>query len=197
MGGGGCQKQEQGIHSLYVYDTETGSSRRVFPGTANVNFMGRFSPDGTRFCYILGDDSGHNEVYVAEFTGVGEEVQLYEISMVSIPGGTFRMGDIQGGGWSDERPVHTVRISAFEMSAYEITQGQYEAVMGENPSSFRGANHPVEQVSWYDAVKFCNKLSELSGLEKCYDESTWECDFSKNGFRLPTEAEWELSLIHI
>jgi len=48
-----------------------------------------------------------------------------------------------------------------------------------------------EKVSWYDALKFCNRLSDATGLERCYNESTWACDFSRNGFRLPTEAEWE------
>ena len=114
-----------------------------------------------------------------------------DITMVAIPGGSFRMGDIQGGGDSDERPVHTVTVSSFEISIYEITQEQYESVMGLNPSRFSGTNLPVEQVSWYDAVKYCNRLSDAAGIDRCYNESTWECDLSKNRFRLPTEAEWE------
>jgi len=115
-----------------------------------------------------------------------------EIVMVSIPGGTFQMGDEVGDLWDECRPVHTVTVSSFEMSIYEVMQGQYTSITGTNPSYFKlGDNYPVEQVSWYDAVKFCNKLSDAAGLERCYNESTWECDFSKNGFRLPTEAEWE------
>ncbi len=116
------------------------------------------------------------------------------IKMVSIPGGSFRMGDIQGGGESDEKPVHDVTLDGFEMSIYEITQGKYKAIIGSNPSVFSGSDDlPVEKVSWNDAVKFCNRISEQMEYEKCYTEndSTWECDFSKNGFRLPTEEEWE------
>ena len=114
-------------------------------------------------------------------------------STVSIPGGTFMMGQT---GVSE--PVHAVTLSAFEMSVYETTQGQYSAVMtgsGENPSPshFTGVNLPVEQVSWWDAIKFCNALSAKAGLTKCYTGSstTWTCNFNANGFRLPTEAEWE------
>ena len=93
-----------------------------------------------------------------------------------------------------ERPVHTVILDGFEMSVYEITQGVYKAIMGENLSYFSGDdNLPAEQVTWYDAVKFCNRLSDKAGLDRCYDGKTWNCDFSKNGFRLPTEAEWEYS----
>lgn len=114
------------------------------------------------------------------------------LKLVSIPGGgTFRMGDISGDGNNDERPVHSVTLSSFEMGIYEVTQEQYEDVMGNNPSNFSGTNLPVEVVSWYDAVEFCNALSDAAVLDRCYNESTWECDFNANGFRLPTEAEWE------
>ncbi|HUU28405.1 MAG TPA: SUMF1/EgtB/PvdO family nonheme iron enzyme, partial [archaeon] len=117
-------------------------------------------------------------------------VNSISITMVSIPEGIFQMGSNTG--LDTEKPVHMVTLTAFEMSEYEITQAQYEAITGVNPSYFTGDyNHPVENVSWYDAVTFCNKLSETEGLEPCYDLSTWECDFSKNGYRLPTEAEWE------
>ncbi len=90
------------------------------------------------------------------------------------------------------KPVHNVTVSAFRMGRYEITQAQYQAVVGKNPSYFTGdTKRPVEQVTWFDAVKFCNKLSKLAGLDSCYNLTTWACDFTKNGYRLPTEAEWE------
>ncbi len=116
--------------------------------------------------------------------------------MVLIPAGTFLMGDT--GGYyrvlDDEKPVHTVTISkAFYMSKYEVTQKQYQAVMGTNPSYFKGENLPVEHVSWYDAVAFCNTLSQLEGLTPCYTINgiIVTCNFDANGYRLPTEAEWE------
>ena len=122
----------------------------------------------------------------------GTKYEIHGIVFVSIPGGTFEMGDIQEGGYNNERPVHTVTLTGFEMSLYEITQGQYKSIIGSNPSHFNGSDDlPVESVCWNVAVWFCNHLSDKARLDRCYDESTWECDFSKNGFRLPTEAEWE------
>ena len=109
------------------------------------------------------------------------------IVMVPIPDGTFQMGE-----FGTAIPVHQVTINSFQISKTEITQGQYEIIVGSNPSQFQGNNnHPVEYITWYDAVSYCNKLSVAVGLEPCYDSNTWDCDFSKNGFRLPTEAEWE------
>jgi formylglycine-generating enzyme required for sulfatase activity len=96
-------------------------------------------------------------------------------SFVQISTGEFMMGSENGD--ADEKPVHRVRISqSFEMGKYEVTQVQWEAVMGHNPSLFRGANLPVEQASWDDAQQFIQKLNALS-----------------DGYlyRLPTEAEWE------
>ena len=124
----------------------------------------------------------------------GETTTYKDITFVSIPSDTFRMGDVENyGQYSNEKPVHSVTLSSFEMSIYEVTQGQYQSVMGTNPAKNYGVgdNYPVYYVSWYDAVKFCNKLSDAAGLERCYNESTWACDFGKSGFRLPTEAEWE------
>jgi len=116
--------------------------------------------------------------------------------MVLIPAGTFRMGNIthHPNGSDSEQPVHTVIITyPFLMSRTEVTQALYEEVMGENPSYFRGQALPVESVSWYDAVAFCNALSKKEGLDTCYTGSGNDivCDFAANGYRLPTEAEWE------
>ena len=113
-----------------------------------------------------------------------------EITLVSVPAGSYEMGDHDGE--DDEKPVHTVTLDAFEMSTTEITQSHYKALTGNNPSHFAGDGRlPVERVTWYDAAKFCNMLSVKEGLPACYNEETWECDFTKAGFRLPTEAEWE------
>ncbi len=112
------------------------------------------------------------------------------ITFVSIPAGSFLMGSNNGD--DDEKPVHTVTLDGFEMGATEVTQGQYGEVMGENPSSFTGDDTlPVDKATWFNAAKFCNKLSEREGLEKCYDDSLQTRNFAANGFRLPTEAEWE------
>src|SRR5204862_8258719 len=95
--------------------------------------------------------------------------------LVKIPPGSFMMGSTNGE--ENERPVHQVTIGApFYLGKYEVTQGQWVALMGHNPSEFRGAEHPVEQVSWDDAQEFIRKLNAMGdGFE----------------YRLPSEAEWE------
>ena len=128
--------------------------------------------------------------------------------MVFVEGGTFQMGDTFGDRYYSEKPVHSVTVGSFYMSKYEVTQKQWKDVMGSNPSFFKGDNLPVEQVSWYEAVKFCNKLSSKEDLTPCYtidksrkdpnnlnpsDKIKWTvtCNWNANGYRLPTEAEWE------
>jgi formylglycine-generating enzyme required for sulfatase activity len=116
--------------------------------------------------------------------------------MKDIPAGTFTMGSdslLDAGA----QPPHQVTLSAFKMSETDVTQEQYQAVMDTNPSFFNtgtGASlRPVESVTWYNAAQFCNALSALSGLASVYDTSTWTADFSKTGYRLPTEAQWEFA----
>ncbi len=129
-----------------------------------------------------------------------------DIEMVSLPGGTYAMGSdlfptmvivITDRGpdttFNTERPVHFVNLSPFMISNTEITHEQYKVVMGLNPSRFVGmANMPVESVNWREAADFCNELSFMLGFSVCYDQD-YNCDFASNGFRLPTEAEWEFA----
>ena len=122
-----------------------------------------------------------------------EEEDPTRVETVLLPAGTFVMGDVVGDGVPEERPTRTVTIDALHMGKFEVTQKLYQAIMGENPSKGRGDNRPVESVPWTKAVEFCNALSEKHGYEKCYSGSgsTLTVDFRANGFRLPTEAEWE------
>lgn len=111
------------------------------------------------------------------------------VEMVFIPAGEFRMGSENGK--DDERPVRTVKVEAFYMDRTEVTQGELDRLKVPNPSKFKGTSNPVEMMPWTKAAVFCNLRSKAEGLEPCYDEETAACDRSKNGYRLPTEAEWE------
>jgi formylglycine-generating enzyme len=115
------------------------------------------------------------------------------VEMVLIPAGSFTMGSRHGR--DDEKPAHTVWIDSFLMDRHEVTQAEYEKLgrieAFPNPSHFKGPDLPVEQVTWPQAARFCNARSRLEGLRPCYDEDTAACDFQADGYRLPTEAEWE------
>ena len=106
--------------------------------------------------------------------------------MLPIQGGKFTMGDNESGRVE-------VTLSNFKMDKYPVTQALYEQVMNTNPSHFKGEDRPVEQVSWFDAVKFCNELSRQTGLEPAYEIAGEQAKRKPkaNGYRLPTEAEWE------
>ncbi|MDZ4181998.1 MAG: formylglycine-generating enzyme family protein, partial [Candidatus Cloacimonadaceae bacterium] len=121
-------------------------------------------------------------------------------TMVFVQGGSFMMGSKDGN--SDEKPVHQVTVSSFYIGKYEVTQKEWSAVMGTSPSKWKGDNLPVEQVSWYEAIDYCNKRSIREGLNSCYSingntkPTSWSsgtivCDWNANGYRLPTEVEWE------
>jgi len=141
-----------------------------------------------------------------------------EIEMINVLGGSFQMGQngdqsVPENVSSNVTPVHTVTLTGFYMSRTEVTQSQYQAVMGSNPASGFGVggNYPVYHVSWYDALVFCNKLSITNGLTPAYrinnstdtalwgtvptnSDSTWnavEVVSGSTGYRLPTEAQWE------
>ncbi len=114
--------------------------------------------------------------------------------MVLIEGGTFQMGSPTTEPERDaDETLHEVTVADFMMSRTEVSQQEYERLMGKNPSEHKGNNLPVENVTWYDAVAYCNALSRQEGLTPCYTISgttvTW--NLSANGYRLPTEVEWE------
>jgi len=109
--------------------------------------------------------------------------------MILIPAGEFTMGST--GEKRDESPRHGVHVDAFLLDRTEVTQSMYAKLSVSDPSHFKAPARPVEQVTWPQAALFCNVRSRAEGLEPCYDENTGLCDFSKNGYRLPTEAEWE------
>ncbi|MCM1145135.1 MAG: SUMF1/EgtB/PvdO family nonheme iron enzyme [Lachnoclostridium sp.] len=133
---------------------------------------------------------------IVENSGTGETKILENIAanFVLVPGGTFQMGSPETENWRSEDEVqHTVTVSDFYMSIYELTQAEYQEIMGENPSNFSGDDLPVENVTWLDAIRYCNARSEKEGLEPVYviDAQTIHWNRGADGYRLPTEAEWE------
>ncbi|MBW6514335.1 MAG: SUMF1/EgtB/PvdO family nonheme iron enzyme [Candidatus Syntrophosphaera sp.] len=139
--------------------------------------------------------------------------------MIYVPGGTFIMGDTHGGGNSNELPTHSVTLSPFYIGKYEVTQAEYAQYLQPGSSWTSnyglGANYPAYNASWYAILKYCNLRSIAEGFMPCYTISgstnpadwgevpyvytdpnipiwnTATCNWSADGYRLPTEAEWE------
>jgi formylglycine-generating enzyme required for sulfatase activity len=114
------------------------------------------------------------------------------VEMIALPGGRFTMGTSDA--TPDEAPPHQVSVSAFLMDKFEVTHEMFAAAQLPDPSHWQeNPKTPVERVRWRDAKAYCNERSRLEKLTPCYNEKTteWDCDYSANGYRLPTEAEWE------
>ncbi len=111
-----------------------------------------------------------------------------------IQGGTFQMGSpANEPERSSDETQHSVTVGDFYMAKTEVSQKDYQSVMGVNPSVTKGDNLPVTNITWYDAIQYCNRLSMAEGLTPCYTVSGTTVTWNKaaNGYRLPTEAEWE------
>ncbi|MDY4130869.1 MAG: SUMF1/EgtB/PvdO family nonheme iron enzyme [Treponema sp.] len=136
------------------------------------------------------------------------EEYLGLVEMVEVEGGTMKLGSDDE---DDDNPIHTASIKPFYIGKYPVTQEEWCKIMGDNPSKFSGSMRPVERVTWYDAIEFCNKLSQKAGLECAYEmsdierkydedtdyshieDATVEWNEGADGFRLPTCDEWEFA----
>ncbi len=175
----------------------------------------------TAFVGLMTNIAGRvDAVAVTDTTAVASGPYVYRVrtetnpplpGMVYIPPGLFRMGNSMNEkeGFSDERPVHYVDVGGFYIAEYEVTQTEWDAVHAwgiargyqfDSVGQAKGTNHPVVMIYWYDAVKWCNARSQMDGLSPCYTVSgqvytngqhSPDCDWSANGYRLLTEAEWE------
>ncbi len=179
----GCQitisTKEPGS-TIYIDGREVGPS----PYTGTLPF-------GTHTAYAMlnGKKTSEQRIVSSEGTGVLPSVVLsffgsktftvkgVSFTMIPVEGGTFQMGATpeQKKPLDNEKPVHSVTLSSYYIGETEVTQALWEAVMGNNPSRFKGSSNPVENVSWNDCQEFISKLNSITGQR----------------FRLPTEAEWE------
>lgn len=178
--------------NLVIHDLAVGDHIIELRNGANISF---------RFVEILKDDL------------VSVQIDFDLEGMVFVKGGTFMMGSSEGN--ADEKPAHQVILSSFYIGKYEVTQAEYQEIMRKNPSRFKdNPNNPVDNVSWFNAIEYCNRRSMKEDLNPCYNfgsygrnpdkwPSNWyknpnnhtkiSCDWSADGYRLPTEAEWEFA----
>ncbi len=123
--------------------------------------------------------------------GAGAATQTAGEDLVPFPASKAKLarpGTVPG--TSGREITQEIKLGGFAMGRTEVTQESYERVMGRNPSHRAGPKLPVTNVSWRDAIEYCNRRSEQEGLTPCYNLDTYQCDFRKTGYRLPTEAEW-------
>jgi formylglycine-generating enzyme required for sulfatase activity len=122
-----------------------------------------------------------------------QTMEMLNANMVRIGGGAVALRDDR------VQRQWQVELKPFCLSKFQVTQALYASVVGNNPSSFTGDQHPVENVSWYDAIAFCNSLSDAQGLQPYYTTGENQDDVlinqDANGFRLPTDAEWQFAAL--
>ena len=185
-----------GVCTTCGYDTHT----HTYSTTWSSNAMQHWKKCTGAGCDAKTETANHAPANDLCTTCGYDNTPIFPMQMVSIPAGTLTWGSA------------TITLSAFKMGKYEVTQEQYEAVMGTNPSWFSSnptvgeiqGKRPVEKVTWFDAIEFCNKLSTKEGLTPVYTitgrtpvtgypitAATVTANWKNNGYRLPTEAQWE------
>jgi len=215
-GAGGECDGEHGFGRVFVVHHHRGHGR-VF-GAARPTLAGGLFLSGSianpgQAYYFIG---GGIDPVAGGVTATGTHTLIgNDSAFVLIPGGTFQMGDSFGKGDSAEQPVHSVNVRAFFLQAKETTKAEWDEVRRwtvangyaiDNAGLHRGAGHPLHSVNWFDVVKWCNARSQKEGLVPCYytdaartvvyrtgqvDVTNDSVHWSANGYRLPTEAEWE------
>jgi Uncharacterized conserved protein len=125
----------------------------------------------------------------ALFVFCGKPADRHGMAVIKAAGKKIIMGQ---SGLTNAAPVQTVLDRDYAIDRTEVTQAMFKGLMGYKPSFFKGdSTRPVENVSFIDAAGFCNRRSIVEGLMPCYSPANWSCDRTKNGYRLPTETEWE------
>jgi len=216
-------------YNVSVQVSNDGGTTYAVPATTFTGAVGANQTAGTNrlITWDAAADWTGNYSTTMRFKVTAVDAATSGDEFVLIPAGSFQMGNAlsaSGDGYSEELPIHTVQVSAFYMGKYEVTKACWDEVrtwglthgytdltvgsMDGTTNYSKGANHPVNSITWHDIVKWCNARSQMEGLTPCYytevgqtvasiyktddiDITNTMVKWTANGYRLPTEAEWE------
>jgi len=200
----GSQNATYGDNVTFSVQAEGGTGSYTYQWFQNGNPVPGQTDDTLR---LLRVDDGAEGGFYAKITSGSETITSATASLNLVvsggTGSTSGMVRIPGGTNSGSDPdfgTYSLTVSSFYMDRTEVTKAQWDTVYNwavahgysfDQAGSGKASSHPVHTVSWYDCVTWCNARSEMNGRTPCYNLSTWSCNFSANGYRLPTSDEWE------